>query len=142
MAARGRHIPQEFLRAAEFGRKHHHAALSSMKWTKKFISGNSATVYGVELDGKPLILKITQHRRSSASHDDEDPQCVEENDIQSLRHTNDPCYHRPKRGLIIRPGCSAEPHLGNINHRESVRSEHLYSFQYPSSIISPRKSLV
>jgi hypothetical protein len=118
MAVRGRHTPQEFLRAVQYGQKHRHAALSSMKWMKTFTSGNSATVYGVELDGKSVILKITQHRRSAASHDEEDPQCVGEDDIHSLRQAAQPCFHRPKRGLIIRPGCSADPHLGNMNERE------------------------
>jgi hypothetical protein len=112
MSVTGREIPAEFLQAVEYGRKHNNKALSTMKWKKTFISGNSATVYGIELNGENLILKITKHNYFGGSHNDEIPQCVDENDIKSLHESNDPCKHKPKNGLIIKPACTADDNLG------------------------------
>jgi hypothetical protein len=117
MSVTGREIPNEFLQAVEYGRKHHNKALSTMKWKKTFISGNSATVYGIELNGENLILKITKHGQLGGSHSDEIPQCVDESDIKSLQESHDPCDHKPKNGLIRKPACSAEPNLGEIKKK-------------------------
>ena len=111
MSVTGHQIPSQFLQAVEYGRKHNNKALSTMKWKKTFISGNSATVYGIELNGKNLILKITKHGQFGGSHNDEIPQCVEENDITSLHESHDPCNHKPKNGLIRKPACSAKQNL-------------------------------
>jgi hypothetical protein len=112
MSITGGEIPKEFLQAAEYGRKHNHKALSTMKWRRTFISGNSATVYGIELNGENFILKITKHGHFSGSHNDETPQCVDETDIKSLHEAHDPCNHKPKNGLIRKAACSASHHLG------------------------------
>jgi hypothetical protein len=112
MSVIGREIPAEFLQAVEYGRKHHNKALSNMKWKKTFISGNSATVYGIELNGENFILKITKHGDFGGSHNDEIPQCVDENEIQSLHESQDPCGHKPKNGLIRKSACTADHNLG------------------------------
>lgn len=112
MSITGQRIPNEFLQAIEVGQKHNNKALSNMKWKKTFISGNSATVYGIELNGENLILKITKHNSMSGSHSDEIPQCVEENDIQSLQQSHDPCKHKPKNGLIRKSSCTIDATLG------------------------------
>jgi len=112
MSVIGREIPSEFLKAVEFGRKHNNKALSTMKWKKTFISGNSATVYGIELNGENLILKINKHDYFDESHNDEIPQCVDENDIKSLHESDDPCKHKPKNGLIRKVACTADHNLG------------------------------
>ncbi|CAF1192627.1 unnamed protein product [Rotaria sordida] len=78
---------------------------------KTFISGNSATVYGIELNGENLILKITKHNYTGGSHDNEILQCVHENDIESLYKSDDPCNHKPENGLIRKSSCSADPDL-------------------------------
>ncbi|CAF0955322.1 unnamed protein product [Adineta steineri] len=111
MSIKGREIPKEFLQAVEYGRKHNNKALSNMKWKKTFISGNSATVYGIELNGENYILKITKHHQSNGIHHDEIPQCVDETDIKSLHETDDSCDHKPKNGLIRKTACSAEQNL-------------------------------
>lgn len=113
MSVAGRHIPQEFLLAVEYGRKHHNKALSTMKWTKTFISGNSATVYGIQLNGENFVLKIVKHDHSSGSPDDEISPCVDANEITSLHQSSDPCDHKPRNGLIHKIACSADDHLGN-----------------------------
>ena len=116
MSITGRQIPEEFLRAVEYGRKHHNKALSTMKWTKTFISGNSATVYGIKLNGENLILKIVKHDLSHETPADEIPACVDANEIKSLHDSHDPCQHQPKNGLIRKAACSADEHLGNWKH--------------------------
>ncbi len=113
MSITGREIPQEFLQAVDFGRKTNNKALSTMKWKKTFISGNSAIVYGIELNGENFILKITKH-----GHSDEIPQCVDENDIQSLHQSPDPCHHKPENGLIEKPACSTDHTLGKYSQRK------------------------
>jgi hypothetical protein len=82
-----------------------------MKWKKTFISGNSANVFGIELNGENLILKIAKHDQFVESPDEEMPQCVDENEIKSLHQSSDPCEHKPKNGLIRKLACSADPHL-------------------------------
>ena len=84
-----------------------------MKWKKTFVSGNSATVYGIELNGRKRILKITKHYQNAGLYHDDISQCVEEEDILSLQQTDTPCYHKPKHGLIETRGCSALPQIGN-----------------------------
>ncbi|UJR37446.1 hypothetical protein I4U23_030149 [Adineta vaga] len=111
MSITGRIIPREFLLAVEYGQKHSNKALSSMKWKKTFISGNSATVYGIELNGENFILKITKHVQLGESHSGETPQCIHESDIKSLQESLDPCEHKPKNGLIRKSACSAESDL-------------------------------
>ncbi|CAF2487927.1 unnamed protein product [Rotaria sp. Silwood2] len=111
MSVKGREIPREFLQVVEFGRKNNNKALSKMIWKKTFISGNSATVYGIELNGENLILKITKHNYIGGSRDNEIPQCVHENDIESLHKSDEPCNHKPKNGLIQKSSCSADPNL-------------------------------
>ena len=123
-----RDIPKEFLQAVDYGRKHRHAALSSMKWKKTFISGNSAIVFGIELNGENLILKITKHAQSSGSHNDDIPQCVEETDIKSLHETHDPCHHKPKNGIVQRKACSASANLGKRAHDHCRPSQYLDRF--------------
>jgi hypothetical protein len=83
-----------------------------MKWKKTFISGNSATVYGIELNGENLILKISKHDYLGESQNDEIPLCVDENDIKSLHESDDPCEHKPKNGLIRKVACTADHNLG------------------------------
>lgn len=114
MSVISREIPIEFLQAVEFGQKHNNKALSNMKWKKTFISGNSATVYGIELNGETLILKITKHNSISGSNNDEIPQCVEENDIKSLHESHDPCKHKPKNGIIRKSACAVDDNLGRL----------------------------
>lgn len=111
MSISGRRTPYDFLQAVEFGRKHHHKALSTMKWKKTFISGNTATVYGIELNGQDLILKISKHAHAAGSPSDDIPQCVTEYDIKSLQESHNPCDHKPKDGIIRKVACSAESHL-------------------------------
>jgi hypothetical protein len=83
-----------------------------MKWKKTFISGNSANVFGIELNGENLILKITEHSNIGGSDNDEIPQCVDENDIKSLHESHNPCQHKPKNGLIRKLACAADDNLG------------------------------
>jgi len=111
MSISGRRTPYDFLQAVEFGRKHRHKALSTMTWKKTFISGNTATVYGIELNGRDFILKISKHAHAAGSPSDDIPQCVTEHDIRSLHQSHNPCDHKPKDGIIRRVTCSAEPHL-------------------------------
>ncbi|CAF3434425.1 unnamed protein product [Rotaria sp. Silwood1] len=111
MSVKGREIPREFLQVVEFGRKNNNKALSNMIWKKTFISGNSATVYGIELNGENLILKITKHNYIGGSHRNEISQCVREDDIESLHRADNPCNHKPENGLIQKSSCSADPKL-------------------------------
>lgn len=82
-----------------------------MTWKKTFISGNTATVYGIELNGQDFILKISKHAHAAGSPSDDIPQCVTEHDMRSLHQSHNPCDHKPKDGIIRRIACSAEPHL-------------------------------
>ncbi|CAF4458988.1 unnamed protein product [Rotaria socialis] len=104
----GLEIPKKFLQANEFGRQINNEALSNMKWKKTFISGNSATVFGIELHSKNFILKITKHNYMM---EDDIPRCVHRNDIKSLHASDNACSHKPKNGLIQKASCSADPNL-------------------------------
>lgn len=109
MSVKGLEIPKEFLKAVDFGQQINNEALSNMKWKKTFISGNSANVFGVELNNKSLILKITKHQ-----FDEKIPQCVHKNDVKSLHQSNNSCGHKPKYGFIQKSECSADPDLGKL----------------------------
>jgi hypothetical protein len=103
-----------------------------MKWKKTFISGNSAHVFGIELNGENLILKIAKHDHFVESPDEEIPHCVEENEIKSLHQSSDPCEHKPKNGLITKRACSADSHLGipKKMHFSFVKIIYLVPFEY------------
>jgi hypothetical protein len=108
-------VPREFQRVVDYGRKHQHQHLSAMKWKKTFISGNSAIVYGIELNGENFILKITKHDHVDGLHTNDMAPCVEEDDIRSLHETDNPCRHKPRHGLVRTARCSALPNLGRTN---------------------------
>ncbi|CAF2005588.1 unnamed protein product [Rotaria magnacalcarata] len=108
LSVTGFEIPKRFLQANEFGRQINNEALSNMKWKKTFISGNSATVFGIELYSKNFILKITKHNYMM---EDDIPRCVHRNDIKSLHMSDNACSHKPKNGLIQKASCSADPNL-------------------------------
>ncbi|CAF1358590.1 unnamed protein product [Adineta ricciae] len=111
MSITGSRIPTAFIQAVEYGKKHNNKALSTMKWKKTFISGNSADVFGIELNGDNFVLKISKHFPAEEGYANDITQCVHENDIKSLQESSDPCQHKPQRGLIEKAACSAEPGL-------------------------------
>ncbi|CAF1521168.1 unnamed protein product [Rotaria sordida] len=82
-----------------------------LKAAKSPLTPGSNSVGVISVKGREIPREFLQVVDFGDSCNNEIPQCVHENDIESLYKSDDPCNHKLENGLIRKSSCSADPDL-------------------------------